>query len=158
MTMKKILRRVGWVVILWLLPIAGWAQSSAIVQMAGYHQVPSVETPASGVLDITLKADTLIVKGNFRDLTGVFRSSGLYFGEPGQRGNRLMGLKVELEEDRRGGRFLAKVNRLELRSSILQALKRGHLYVNVGSERRPHGEIRGQIPPMTSDSESEPPE
>lgn len=158
MTMKKIIRRVGWAAILWLFPIAGWAQSSAIVQMAGYHQVPIVKTPASGVLEITLKADTLIVEGSFRDLTGVYRSSGLYYGEPGQRGNRLMGLKVELEEDRRGGRFLAEVNRLELRPSVLQALEEGHLFVNVGSERRPHGEIRGQIPPLTSDPESGSPE
>lgn len=149
--MEKMIRRVGGIVILWLLPFAVWAQSSTSVQMAGYHHVPAVDTPASGVLEIALEADTLIVEGRFRDLTGEYRSSALYFGEPGRRGNRLMGLKVELDEDRRGGRFLAEANRLELPPSLLQALEQGYLYINVGSERRPHGEIRGQISPLSTD-------
>ncbi|MGM0506101.1 MAG: CHRD domain-containing protein [Bacteroidota bacterium] len=148
--MKQMMRRIGWTGILWLLPIAGWAQSTTTVQMAGYHHVPAVETPASGVLEVTLKADTLIVEGEFRDLTSVYRSSALYFGEPGKRGNRLMGLKAELNEDRTGGEFSAEENRLVLRPSLLQALERGHLFVNVGSDRRPHKKIRGQIPPMVS--------
>ncbi|MEX1212235.1 MAG: CHRD domain-containing protein [Balneolaceae bacterium] len=145
------MRRIGWAVILWLLPMAGWAQSSVIVQMAGYHQVPKVETPASGVLEVTLKADSLIVEGNFRDLNSVYRSSALYFGEPGKRGNRLMGLVAELDEDRRGGKFSAETNRLKLPPSLLEALERGHLFVSIGSDRRPHGEIRGQLPSMSPD-------
>lgn len=124
------------------------AQTSRTVQLTGYHHVPVVQTPAFGQLEVTLVGDTLVVEGQFRDLLGVFRSSGLYFGEPGERGNRLMPLKATLGEDRRHGHFLAEENRLVLRPSLLQALERGHLFFSIGSERRPHGEIRGQIPSM----------
>lgn len=144
--------RIGCLVLLMGIPVLGWAQTSATVQLTGYHQVPEVETPATGVLEVTLKADTLIVEGRFRDLMGVYRSSALYFGEPGKRGNRLMGLKPELDDDHRGGTYSAVANRLVLRPSLLQELENGNLFINIGSDRRPHGEIRGQIPPLSGES------
>lgn len=121
------------------------AQSAEII-LAGYNHVPSVHTPATGVVTVTVEADTLIVEGHFRDLRDVYRSASIHYGPPDESGNRLFGLKVDLDEDRKEGTFTAKENRFGLRPSLREALRAGNLYISVASNRHQRGEIRGQIP------------
>lgn len=121
------------------------AQSAEII-LAGYNHVPPVRTPATGVVIVTVEADTLIVEGHFRDLRDVYRSASIHYGPPDESGNRLFGLKVDLDEDRKGGAFTAEENRFGLRPSLRQALRSGNLYISVASSRHQRGEIRGQIP------------
>lgn len=121
------------------------AQSAEII-LAGYNHVPSIHTPATGVVTVTVEADTLIIEGKFRDLRDVYRSASIHYGPPNESGNRLFGLNVELDEDRKGGSFTAKENRFGLRPSLREALRAGNLYISVASNRHQRGEIRGQIP------------
>ncbi|MEX0890377.1 MAG: CHRD domain-containing protein [Balneolaceae bacterium] len=128
-----------------ILPGIVQAQSAEII-LAGYNHVPTVRTSATGVVTVTVEADTLIVEGQFRDLRGVYRSASIHYGPPDESGNRLFGLNVDLDEDRKGGMFSAEKNRFGLRPSLREALKAGNLYISVASNRHQRGEIRGQIP------------
>ncbi|MEX0994522.1 MAG: CHRD domain-containing protein [Balneolaceae bacterium] len=124
------------------------SQQTEEVILAGYEQVPRIPTPASGIVEITLDSDTLIVEGNFKDLRDTYQGAGIFYGKKGERGNRLFGLKVDLNEDRTSGSFPREDNRFTLREETLKALKAGNLYISVFSSRFQHGEIRAQIPPM----------
>lgn len=128
-----------------ILPGIVQAQSAEII-LAGYNHVPPVHTSATGVVTVTVEADTLIVEGHFRDLRDVYRSASIHYGPPDESGNRLFGLNVDLDEDRKGGAFAAEENRFGLRPSLREALRAGNLYISVASNRHQRGEIRGQIP------------
>jgi hypothetical protein len=140
--------------LVWLLAImtvfatASMAQQSAEINLAGYKHVPPVATSGSGVIQVTLQSDTLYVEGRFQDLVSNYRSSSIHYGSEQESGNRLMGLKVQLNEDRRSGVFRKEENYFELRPSMLEALSQGHLYISIASDRQQRGEIRAQIPPM----------
>lgn len=125
-----------------------YGQQSEEVILSGYEQVPNVRTAASGVVEVTLESDTLLVEGRFSDLRETYRGAGIFYGKKGEPGNRLLGLKVTLNEDRTSGSFSIEDNRFALRSEIKQALKEGKLYISIASNRFQHGEIHGQIPPM----------
>jgi hypothetical protein len=140
--------------LVWLLAIltlhatASVAQQSVEVNLAGYKHVPPVATSGTGVLQVTLQSDTLFVEGRFQDLRSNYRSSSIHYGSERESGNRLLGLKVQLNEDRRSGVFRKEENYFELRPSMLEALSQGNLYISIASDRNQRGEIRAQIPPM----------
>lgn len=125
-------------------------QHSVEVILAGYKQVPRVPTPATGMAEVTLKSDTLIVDGNFSDLREPYRSAAIFYGEEGEQGNQLFTLKPSLNEGRTSGTFSGNDNRFTLGDEIRKALAEGNLYIAITSSRYPRGEIRGQIPPLIS--------
>lgn len=143
--------------LMWLLAIltvhatASVAQQTAEINLAGYKHVPSVATSGHGLIHVTLQSDTLYVEGRFQDLVSNYRSSSIHYGSETESGNRLLGLKVQLNEDRRSGNFRKEENYFELRPSMLEALSQGNLYISIASDRHQRGEIRGQIPPMEQD-------
>jgi hypothetical protein len=100
--------------LVWLLAIltlhatASVAQQSVEVNLAGYKHVPPVATSGTGVLQVTLQSDTLFVEGRFQDLRSNYRSSSIHYGSERESGNRLLGLKVQLNEDRRSVFFEKK--------------------------------------------------
>ncbi len=125
------------------------AQQQAQINLAGYKHVPPVNSPGSGVFTVTLSADTLYVEGRFEDLRSGYRGASIHYGSERETGNRIHGLRIgELSEDRRNGTFQKENNYIELRPSILQALRDGNLYISIATERNQRGEIRGQIPAM----------
>lgn len=124
------------------------AQQRSFVELAGYKEVPSVPTPATGSAEVTLDNDSLYVSGNFSDLQETFHSAFINFGEPGKTGNRIFRLDVNLNEDQKSGSFSKKDNRFKLTDALKRHLGNGHLYINISSHKYQTGEIRGQIPPM----------
>ncbi len=111
-------------------------------------QVPEVGTPATGIVDVTLDGDHLVVEGSFEDLRGNYTGFGIYHGREGQQGNRLFTLTVDVDDDHKGGSVDAEENRFELPEGIQGALSEGMLYLSVTTDRHQQGEIRGQIPSL----------
>jgi hypothetical protein len=128
--------------------IAAEAQSSATVLLAGYKQVPPVPSPASGKLTFTLTGDTLAVEGAFEGLTSPFWGAYIHYGAADERGNQIIELNPELNEQKTGGYFDPAQNSFVLNSSQKQALSQGLLYVNIYSSEYQRGEIRGQLPTL----------
>jgi hypothetical protein len=124
------------------------AQKSVEVTLAGFKNVPPVHSSGSGLLTVTLESDTLYIEGEFEDLRSNYRSSSIHYGSARETGNRLLGLKVHIDEDRRGGSFKKDENFFALRPSLREALSQGNLYISIASDMHPKGEIRGQIPPI----------
>jgi len=125
-----------------------YAQSTVAIDLAGYKQVPPVRSPGSGVLTVTLEADSLFVEGSFQDLRGTYRSAAIHYGSARESGNRLLALRADVDEAYKSGSFHREKNAFALRPSVLEALREGRLYIVVGSDRFQRGEIRAQIPPM----------
>jgi hypothetical protein len=138
-----------WILLFVFMPFtAVMAQQTVQVNLAGYKNVPPVHSPGSGVINVTLQSDTLFVEGKFEDLRSSYRSSSIHYGSEREAGNRLFGLKVQLNEDRRGGEIRKEENYFVLRPSLKQALANGNLYISIATERHQRGEIRGQIPAL----------
>lgn len=141
------MKSIIWMLIFIVLPFFSLlAQQSVEVSLAGYKNVPPVHSPGSGVLTVTLESDTLFVEGYFENLRSTYRSSSIHYGSSTETGNRLLGLKVQIDEDRRGGTFRKEENYFVLRPSLREALNQGNLYISIATERHQRGEIRGQIP------------
>ncbi|MEX2574223.1 MAG: CHRD domain-containing protein [Balneolaceae bacterium] len=127
---------------------AAHAQQTAEVYLAGYKQVPAVNSSGSGSVTVTVRSDTLSVEGRFGGLVSDYRSSSIHYGSERERGNQLFALSVQAGEDRRSGTFSKEENSFSLRPSLQDALEAGELYISIASDRYQRGEIRGQIPAM----------
>lgn len=126
-------------------PAAG-QQRTATTVLAGYNVNPSVTTPATGSVTVTVAGDSLFLEGSFSDLNSQYRGSGIHYGDTGENGNLVLKLNSTLNEDWSGGRFLRSENRFRLTPTLKQAFRDGLLYVNIYTQLNPRGEIRGQIP------------
>lgn len=127
------------------------AQQTSEVILGGYNEVPRVSSTGSGLIEVTLRGDSLTVSGSFTDLNGAYTSSGIYFGRPDENGNRVLQLDADFQDDSTSGEFLPEENRFVLTPQLKEGLRLGRLYINITSRSRQHGEIRGQIPVMISD-------
>lgn len=136
------------VVLLSMMVVEAKSQTTYEFELAGYNNVPVVRTPATGTITATVDGDSLSISGTFRDLRGSYWSAFIHYGEEGERGNRLIRLNVELNDERTSGEFKKEANIFQLRPAIREALKEGNLYIVVSSNRNQDGEIRGQIPRM----------
>lgn len=125
-------------------PLRG--QHSGVILLAGYKESPPVATQASGTVVFSVKADTLVIRGDFSKLTGVYRTSAIYYGKKEETGNRIFRLKADLNEEKNGGTFKAKENTFVLSDDVKELLMNGELYINIHSSEYTRGEIRGQIP------------
>ena len=122
------------------------AQRSQTLMLAGYKHKPPVRTSGSGMATVTLKGDTLKVKGDFEDLTGNY--SGAYIMvslRRGEGGNQLHSLKANLNAEKTGGTLEADENTFALSKAEKELLKKGRLYINICSFENRNGELRGDI-------------
>lgn len=126
------------------------AQVKYEVMLLGKNQVPSVETPAGGILEVWIENDTLYVGGEFEGLEGLYRSGSIHQGSRNETGNQLFRLKPELSEGNTSGVFKPEDNAFPLSEAILNALRNGEMYINISSFEHQFGEIRGQIPKLVS--------
>ncbi len=124
------------------------AQTTSNIVLSGQDNVPRIQTPALGNVDVTVHGDSLFVSGTFENLRGSYWAAFVQYGPPGESGNRIFRLTVDLNEDRNGGEFDEEKNRFEMRPAIREALKNGNLYVQISTNSHQNGEIRGQIPRM----------
>ena len=125
-------------------PLQG--QHSGVILLAGYKESPPVATPASGTVNFRVKGDTLVIRGDFSKLTGMYRTSAIYYGKKGETGNRIFRLKADLNEEKNGGILKAGENTFVLTADTKELLMNGELYINIHSSEYTHGAIRGQIP------------
>ena len=132
------------------IPTSVSAQQSQNITLAGYKMKPRVATSASGVVDITLRGDTLSVQGEFSDLMGQYSGAYIMVDIRGQGGNKLYSLKATLNDDRNGGAFAANDNRFTLSPSEKALLRKGELFITVNTFDHQRGEIRGNIGSMGS--------
>ncbi len=125
------------------------AQVKYEVTLSGLDQVPRVNTPAMGFVEVWVESDTLYVSGTFEDLRGHYWAGHIQYGRKGETGHRHFRLKpTDLNEEKNSGRFDPEENKFPLRASQKEVLKNGHFYINIASNRHQQGEIRGQIPLM----------
>lgn len=139
---------IGTLIAFFIFPDPVHAQQSAQITLAGYKHEPTVATSASGLVTVTLKGDTLKVKGDFSDLNNWYHGAYIHVGKKGENGNQLFRLKAELNEDRTGGTFDPEANSFVLNQAQKELLAKGEFYINITSYDHKSGEIRGQIPPM----------
>ncbi|MFO7846511.1 MAG: CHRD domain-containing protein [Balneolaceae bacterium] len=125
-----------------------YAQRSAEVNLAGFHQTPPVRTAGMGFLLVELRGDSLTVSGEFHDLSNAYRSAYIQYGAPGKNGHRLFKLNSISGDDLQSGTFESDENQFKLTESQRDAISKGLLYINIASDRYRLGEIRGQIPAM----------
>jgi hypothetical protein len=123
-----------------------YAQSTYEFDLAGYHMVPAVHTTASGMIEVTIKADSLFVSGHFEELRGLYWSAYIHHGLHNETGNRLIRLTADVSDDHHSGTFSADNNAFRLSEAVRKALSEGKLYLVVSSDRYKQGEIRGQLP------------
>lgn len=123
------------------------AQSQQVM-LAGYKHKPPVRTSGSGTAKVTLKGDTLVVEGDFENLTSQFSGAYLMVSLRGEAGNQLYRLNVQLNGDKTGGTLSAKENRFKLTEGEKELLKKGEIYINITSFDHDTGELRGDIAPM----------
>lgn len=124
------------------------AQQSKKIILAGYKHKPPVSTTGSGIATVTLHGDTLTVKGKFEDLSANYSGAYLMVTIRGQGGNQLYRLKVDLNEEKTGGKLIGKENKFVLSPAQKALLKKGELYINISSFENQKGELRGNIGPM----------
>ncbi len=137
------------VVLLLFFGFSAFGQSKHEITLSGLEKAPQVRTPATGIVEVWIESDTLYVSGKFSDLRDYYWAGHIHYGRRGEEGNRLFRLKAtEFSEDKRSGSFDPEENKFHLRQAQLEALRNGHLYINIASFRHQQGEIRGQLPPM----------
>lgn len=124
------------------------AQQSKKITLAGYKHNPPVRTSGVGTATVTLHGDTLIVKGKFKNLSGNYSGAHIMVSLRGEGGNQLYRLKVNLNDNKTGGKLEAKENRFVLSKTEKQLLKKGDLYLNISSFEHQRGELRGNIGPL----------
>lgn len=135
--------------VLFLLPCRTAAQQTAKITLTGYKHTPPVSTPASGMVTVELRSDTLKIHGEFSNLENWYRGAYIHAGKKGERGNQLFRLKATVNEEKTGGTFKAEENSFILNEAQKKLLANGELYINISSYDNERGEIRGQIPPIS---------
>lgn len=135
-------------VICFIFTLQPYGQHTKTVTLAGYHHVPPVPSPGSGNIDVTLRGDTLSVKGEFNQLSSAYYGAFIHYGDEDEQGNQLFRMEPELDKSKIGGTFDPERNKWKLNETLLQALAEGRLYINIYSNNYTRGELRGQVPPM----------
>ena len=135
----------------WILTDTSTLQAQQVkkITLAGYKHNPPVSTSGSGSVTITLKGDTLSLKGTFEDLVDIYFGGYIMVSIRGERGNQLHRLKATLDEDNRtSGTFAKEENKFALSEAEKELLAKGDLYINITSRENRKGELRGNIGPM----------
>ncbi len=140
----------------------GHGQGEFKASLSGYNEVPSVLTPASGQVTLTVSSDqkSLNITASFTALLGVAHSAGLYLGLPATTGGLIApicgGTKPACPTAANGtvsvtvvAADIAAISAQGLAAgdleSVIQALASGAVYVNVVTDKFATGEIRGQF-------------
>jgi hypothetical protein len=131
--------------------------------MSANSVVPNVPTTeAIGVAGAVLVGDRLVVRGDFGNLSSLFRDYAtdpanppnpnitsavhIHRGEPGKNGPFQYALSVMLDASGLGGRLMGEYT---LTPEQLQALSAGNLYMDMHTQKNRTGELRGAFRPVS---------
>lgn len=122
-------------------------------KLSGSQEVPSVKSPAKGILRLALSADGLVFQLNVDNITSP-TAANIHSGKKGENGPPVAGIFFDPKVGRFSG-ILANgvitdqslVGELQGKkvSDLVQLLRSGRAYLNVITTTYPGGEIRGQI-------------
>ncbi|RMF22341.1 MAG: CHRD domain-containing protein [Bacteroidetes bacterium] len=126
------------------------AQAHFFAFLAGWQEVPDVNTEAHGAVMAELSGETLVCSGSFDELgsavdVNIAGGSHLHIGMPGQNGDVAFALTTSLDTDLTGGVFLPGDNTFSIDAELTESLMARALYVNVHTLENPGGEIRGNL-------------
>lgn len=112
-------------------------------------------SPANGAILAELTNQQVTITGSFNELTGGYlpmaaAGSGahLHGNVAGRAGGVLLPLAPTAEEGDTEGEFLPADNRAELSFGVVDSMLNRLLYLNIHSQTRPAGELRGQVAPL----------
>jgi hypothetical protein len=130
-----------------LLPLATAYLTSTL---SGNNSIPVRITDGRGQVKAELHGNVLVMTGSFSGLTGDFATavaggSHLHFGAAGNNGPIRVFTNADLNDDLKGGRYVAEDNTFELTTGDIADLIAGNLYLNLHSTVYRPGEIRGQM-------------
>lgn len=119
------------------------------VELSGAQEVPAVQTPATGVADITYDPATRAVTWviNYSGLSGPATMAHFHLGPPTQGGHTPV--MVWLTKQGSPAENPIKGQATLIPEQAKQFLA-GDWYINVHTQANPGGEIRGQVVPPTS--------
>ncbi|MEM1327960.1 MAG: CHRD domain-containing protein [Bacteroidota bacterium] len=132
------------------------AEASAVFRahLTGSQAVPVQTSLAEGVIMAETYSDTLmIIAGSFDNLESAVQTNtsssrpGLYAGAAGTVGGFLQSLNVESTVDGTAGNINATDNVLLLSPTEAEELFNRNTYINLGTDNRPSGALRGQLVP-----------
>ncbi|MFK8055439.1 MAG: CHRD domain-containing protein [Saprospiraceae bacterium] len=141
------------------LGLTGNAQTDYATLLSGHQEVPSTTTQAEGLIDMTLRGDSLDIGGEITNLSSPvdFALAGgahIHSGYIGQNGPVLLPIRITQDADFNAEivdttYFVGDIPNFET------LLDNGSAYVNVHTLDWAGGEVRGQIVNITDDLVSE---
>jgi len=117
--------------------------------LTGRNEVMPVLTSATGNITATLNGSSLVVTGEFKNLSAPPLDAGstVNIGFAGQEGATSFNLTPSMNPDQRSGVFQEGSNTFTLNQAQIDQLEDRSLYVNITTGNYPDGEVRGQLTP-----------
>ncbi|MCH8495581.1 MAG: CHRD domain-containing protein [Balneolales bacterium] len=133
-----------------LLPVARTYLAARLDGLNEVIDMAPVWSDARGLIQAELTGNRLSISGSFDGLgsklaTEIAGGAHIHMGEVGTNGGVVFALVAQVDEDLKGGVFMASENTFELTTQQQEALLAGELYVNIHSVENTAGEIRGQL-------------
>lgn len=128
---------------------SSFAQMAFEAKLTGGQEVPPVTTNASGTATFNLTAEGLEYLITFSNMS--MTNAHIHMGRIGENGDVVKTLTADFEGNTASG-IWTSTDSEPLNETMIEALLKGELYVNIHSEDHPDGEIRGQIENSASTS------
>ena len=118
--------------------------------LIGYNQSLPVVSEGIGYISAEYDGEFLRIEGIVQNLEGTFELGfnggvGLYRGTQGTIGEKIASMLPFVDDDGKGFELIEVANRFELSPEEVIALNNNELYINVGTDLHPEGEIRAQL-------------
>jgi hypothetical protein len=148
--------------------VAGGGSSRIDDRLASFEEVPSLSSPGVGTFEARIRGEEIHYKLRFEDLESIILQSHLHFEQATQNGDIVVFLCTNLGNGPAGtqtcpvaatsgtvtgvirpadvlGNAAARGLAAGEFDELVRAIRAGAIYVNVHSQTRPGGEIRGQL-------------
>jgi len=129
--------------------MAGYAQTEYATILSGHQEVPSTTTQAEGVIEMTLRGDSLDVEGSINNLSAPidFTLAGgahIHSGYVGQNGPVVLPIRIT-QDANLNAEFVDTTYFVGDIPNFEALLDNGTAYVNVHTLNWAGGEVRGQV-------------
>lgn len=136
--------------------LSAHAQSVYVTSLTGHQEVPSTTTYAEGIVEMTLRGDSLDVSGEISELSSVidFALAGgahIHSGYIGQNGPVVLPIRITQDPVEFTAEFVDSTYFIGDIPNFASLLDEGRAYVNVHTLDWAGGEVRGQLINVTGD-------